>query len=217
MNYKIYTTYHDDSLIEQYDLNNDEHHIMFPTHKSISGNNINNVSKYFNEFSTMYYVWKNNKYCDFIGFEHYRRKFDINRIPNLNNDEVYVRIYEQHNNNVLNDDKKWLLDLTYYEKNIKKLYGENNKYIDYMYNCHNIVWDMCYIMLYDKFCEMMKFIWELCEMFDNDINANYNYDNYLKFYNNNTYFCRGHILERLVSMWIICNYDNLKIYAENLI
>lgn len=215
MNYKIYTTYHKDSIIKEYNLKSDNYHILFPTHKNIKGDNINYFSKYLNEYCTMYYVWKNNLYSDFVGFEHYSKRFDITKIPDLKDDEIYVSMYEINRDNTLNDDKNWLLDLPYYEKNIKLLYGENNKYIDYLYNCHNIIWNECIIMNFTQFCKMMKFIDQLVNMFDNDIHGDYTYNNYLIFYNNDNYLCRAHIIERLISMWIICNYDNSKIYVEN--
>ena len=206
MNLKIYTTYHKDNLIKDYNLIEDNYHILFGTHKNADGENLNNCSKYFNEYSTMYYVWKNNLYSEFVGFEHYRRRFDISKIKDLKNDNVYVQSYDKHTEYTLNNDKTWLLDLQYYENNIKKLYGEKNIYIDYLYNSHDVIGYMCFIINFQKFNEMMIFMHTLIDMFDKDINANYNYNNYLKFYNDE-YLCRAHIMERLVSMWILCNYD----------
>jgi len=41
MNYKIYTCYHDDKLIKNHNLINDEYHILYPTHKKTNEIDLN--------------------------------------------------------------------------------------------------------------------------------------------------------------------------------
>ena len=79
--YRIWISYHDDSQVLQYGLHDDAIHRLFATHHDIDGKNINVLNTVYSEMVTMYYVWKNNQKSSYVGFEHYRRHFDVISLP----------------------------------------------------------------------------------------------------------------------------------------
>ena len=73
---KIWCTYHDDKLLNEYDLHNTKNIQLFNTDKmDLKEDNINYLHDYLSEMSTYYYVWKNQIKTDYVGFCQYRRYF----------------------------------------------------------------------------------------------------------------------------------------------
>lgn len=73
MNKIIWTSYHIEDIPIRYNLK--ETNIMKlyrTTDLSLKEDNINYLNKYLGELCTMYYVWKNQKRSDYVGFQHYR-------------------------------------------------------------------------------------------------------------------------------------------------
>lgn len=67
----------------------------FNIHSNPEGKHINYVSRFFNEYCVLYYVWKNNIYSDIVSFCHYKRHININHIKNnflINSD--YIQYYD---------------------------------------------------------------------------------------------------------------------------
>ena len=76
---QIWLTYHDDSMVDKYNLKEDDITILFKGNDiNVKGKNINYLNKFYSELTTMYYVWKNNIRSKQIGFCHYRRIFTEN-------------------------------------------------------------------------------------------------------------------------------------------
>lgn len=223
MNYKIYTSYHKDELIDEYHLENDDHHILYPTHKNIDGINLNHLHDHLSDFCAMYYVYKNNKYSDFVGFEHYRRKLNIDFINeyDLKEDECIVYSYVKKMEPIK---KQYGINLSYndwdaYIKIINTLYGENNIYTECLNNSTELVWDDIFMMSYNKFMQLAKFLFTIEDHFDTYIDSiyhfgKYNLNNYLSYYNN-LYLMRPHMLERLTGVWILNNFNKDRIYSIN--
>ena len=91
--YKIYCTYHDKKLIDEYQLKETSNFKLFYTKDNLDGYSLNYVQKYLCEWVTQYYVWKNNLKEDIIGFCHYRR----NIMNAINNDLLeHVINYSQY-------------------------------------------------------------------------------------------------------------------------
>jgi hypothetical protein len=69
-------TYHDDQLFTEYNLKETDVISLFKGNDtSVKGENINHLNRFYSELTTMYYVWKNRKESQLVGFCHYRRPF----------------------------------------------------------------------------------------------------------------------------------------------
>jgi len=88
--YKIWVTYHKDEQVSEYGLKDDDTHILFATHKDIAGKNINPMNPVLSEMVTMWYVWKNpSAKSSYVGFNHYRRRFDVAGLPGKGECQVF--------------------------------------------------------------------------------------------------------------------------------
>ena len=221
---RIWCTYHKDELINEYNLKEDKYHKLFNSNNLLLNEvNINDKNNILNEFCTMYYVWKNNKYSKYIGFEHYRRRFDVQSIVELNENIIYGWCVTINNDKTVKDQYLSTLpnELFFDVINIlNNKYGENNIYSSYLLTSNNILWSECFIMKYENFVKMMEFLWDILVSLDKNINGN-NFDlkAYQEHYNvYDWYMSRvGHIIERLVSCWIFCNYDVSNIIERRII
>lgn len=94
LNYTIWCTYHDKELIDKYNLKETTHFKLYYTKDDFKDQiSLNYVQNFLNEYTTQYYVWKNNLKTDLIGFCHYRR----NILPYINNDVLYhIMNYSQY-------------------------------------------------------------------------------------------------------------------------
>ena len=73
----IWMTYHDDQLLTEYNLKETDTISLFKGNDtSVKGENINHLNKFYSELTTMYFVWKNRKESQLVGFCHYRRSFN---------------------------------------------------------------------------------------------------------------------------------------------
>lgn len=87
--------------------------------------NINYANKVLCEMCTMYYVWKNNLYSDFIGFDHYRRQFNINDIDQINNLNNNQCLFKYKLNFIYDlEDRPDTVKLDYYEMHSKDIYDK---------------------------------------------------------------------------------------------
>lgn len=56
--------------------------------KDNTGDNISHMNKEFNEFTSLYWIWKNAKLNDYVGHCHYRLYFE--KLPKKLTDDIYV-------------------------------------------------------------------------------------------------------------------------------
>ena len=131
--YKIYVTYHKDEQIEKFGLSEDANHVLFASHKDIDGKNINNLNPVYSKMVTMYYVWKNAIKSSYVGFNHYRRNFDVNRLPASGECQIYrildfkdKTIYGQYAECHNSKDMDVILSL------LDEKYGKENQYTKYI-------------------------------------------------------------------------------------
>ena len=166
MEYKIWVTYHDDAFVSQYGLRNDEHHILFASHKDAGGENINYLNPVYSEMVTMWYVWKNQLRSDYVGFEHYRRHLNVVRMPkdgacqvyqilNFNDKTVYEQYAQWHNH----EDMDAVLSV------LEEKYGKDNKYSDYIIKSHLLIAKCTYLMKWDDFCTLCDFLFPILEAY----------------------------------------------------
>lgn len=210
--YKIYVTYHRDELVSQYNLHEDEHHVLFASHKNIKGLNINQMNPVYSEMVTMWYIWKNNIESDYVGFEHYRRHLTIHSLPKKGECQIFrardfctLTIYEQyarcHN----------IKDMDMMLKVLENRYGKNNPYSMHLTEGHVMIANCCFLMQWDDFQELCEYLFPLLDDFATNYSiSNTNVEEWHKkaekdFGENHTdYQTRivSFLAERLISAWI---------------
>lgn len=215
MNLKLYCTYHSANLIDEYNLKDDEIHTHFPSYDtSINGTNINYTNPILCEVVTLYYVWKNRLFSEFVGFEHYRRKFDTKNISELYYNQCYVQ-------KLLHDDRP--IKYSFYVDHYAHTYNMCLFLLKYKYNnielyntmnstVHFIPFNN-FIMSYDKFEEMCEIVFPILFDLDTIYNGEFSIDKYVKIFNDNHYDARqlAFLAERLISCYIITYFglDNI--------
>lgn len=164
--YKIYVTYHKDEQIEKYGLKEDDTHKLFATHKDVDGKNINYLNPVYSEMVTMWYVWKNAVKSSYVGFNHYRRRFEPSRMPSSGECQVYrvldfgnETVYEQYAKCHNREDMDVMLSL------LDKKYGNDNQYTKYIRESRSLIVNCCYFMRWADFNKLCKFLFPLLEDF----------------------------------------------------
>lgn len=214
-NYMIWVTYHKDELVGKYRLHEDEHHTLFATHKDIEGKNINHMNPVYSEMVTMWYVWKNGKKSDYVGFEHYRRHLNVRTLPKKGECQIFralnfgsQTIYEQYAKCHNVKDMDTMISI------LDKKYGELNPYSVHITTSHILIANCCFLMRWTDFRKMCEFLFPLLDEFAAACGiSNTNVDEWKKkasadFGNNRVdYQTRvlSFLAERLISAWISIN------------
>jgi hypothetical protein len=212
---RIWVTYHKDSQIEEYGLKEDEIHTLYAAHKVVDGKNINHLNPVYSEMVTMWYVWKNKIKSDFVGFEHYRRRFNIFR--KIGKGECIVRrivdfamesVYDQYCRAHKKEDMDIIL------RCIERRYGKDNPYTRHIKSTHWLISNCCFLMKWTDFNKMCAFMFPLLEDFAKECGiSNTNVEEYRKkavrdFGNERTEYqtrVQSFLAERLISAWISVN------------
>lgn len=157
-NLLIWTTYHDESQLKDYQLKEDEVHRLFNGNNlHVEGEHINHLNKFYSEIVTLYWVWKNKKKSNIVGFQHYRRKFgDILcieqgkcQVLSINrNHNVYMHYKMWHNYQDMCD----VIDI------LNDKYGHANVYSEYLLHGTVFVPFCCFIMGWDEYDKLCKFL-----------------------------------------------------------
>lgn len=171
INYVMWCTYHDKKLLKEYNLKESEHFKLYYT-KDINNDvkySLNYAQLYINEYSTQYYVWKNNIKSDLVGFCHYRRIYNsiinddlINYIYNNSSYYTFLNYSLKHIN--LIEDWKYSgleihLDLLtkYVSEYYPKFYSDRlEKIFNSVFYIQN--YGELYLCKWKIFDELMKFI-----------------------------------------------------------
>lgn len=215
----VWLTYHDDAQIKSYGLKENKIiHLFKGNNLNVSGESINYLNSFYSELTTIYWVWKNNIYSEYVGFCHYRRKFD--RIIKLRIKECQVlaitylpvTLLQHYKANHNYQDYCDIIDIL-----IAK-YGENNSYSRYMMCSNVFVPFCCFIMHYTNFEKLCSFVFPILFEFDKKHGLNMQADNYLKktkmdfpYGIDLSYQQRAisFLAERLVSCYIVTNMTPL--------
>lgn len=218
----VWITYHKNEQIEQYHLyENNIFRLYKGNETNIVGENINHLNMFYSELVTLYWVWKNEIQSKQVGFCHYRRIFpkilDIQQgncqVLSINrNCNIFGHYKISHNYHDLYD----IIDI------LNNIYGNNNKYSQYLLEGHIFIPFCSFIMQWDDFTQLCDFLFTILFEFDKKNNLNMNPSRYLEKakkdfrYDNIMYQCRAisFLAERLISCYIICE---LKPYCINTI
>jgi len=210
--YKIWVSYHKDELVQKYGLHDDETHKLFATHHDVEGKNINALNPVYSEMVTMYYVWKNNLKSDYVGFNHYRRKFDVTRLPekgecqilrvnDFGSETIYQQYAKCHN----------VRDLDTMLKLLDDKYGADNAYTKHIKESHVMYSKCCFLMKWSDFTKMCKYLFQLLDDFASVCGCVTKEDWHKKaekdFDDKDDYQMRvvSFLAERLISAWIATN------------
>lgn len=209
---QVWLTYHDDSMVEEYHLKEDDVITLFKGNDvNIKGDNINYLNKFYSELTTMYYVWKNNIRSKQIGFCHYRRRFfeylDVEagqcQVLSINyNSNIFLHYKSAHNYQDLFD----AVDI------LNEKYGKDNKYSQYLLHGDIFIPFCCFIMNYEDFEKLAEWLFDILFKWDKKNNLDMNPENYMAKahkdfrYEDVDYQCRAiaFLAERLISCYIVC-------------
>lgn len=164
--YKIWISYHKDEQLEKYGLKEDETHKLFAIHKDADGNNINYLNPVYSEMVTMWYVWKNAIKSDFVGFNHYRRRFDVHRLPNKGECQI-LRFCDFGNETVYNQYGRYhnIKDMDSVLSILDNKFGADNAYSKHIKESHVMVGKCCFLMKWSDFGKLCKFLFGVLDEF----------------------------------------------------
>ena len=167
MDLKIWQTYHKDEHIKDYSLVEDETIRLFKGNDLyVTGENINHLNAFYSEMTTLYWVWKNRVYSEFVGFCHYRRifRYYLELLPGeceVLGFKMFPYTMMQHYKNEHNyRDYCDVVDLLY------KRYGKNNPYSFNLLHSKIFIPFCCFIMRYTDFENLCEFLFPILFEFD---------------------------------------------------
>lgn len=208
---KIWLTYHDDKLIQEYGLKEtDTIHLFKGNDMSVKGENINHLNKFYSELTTMYYVWRNRQYSPYIGFSHYRRMFkeyyEVEKgqcqVLAINHGDHVFRHYKiMHNYQDLYD----VVDV------LTEQYGNISKYTKYFLEGDIFIPYCCFIMQWNDFEKLCEWLFPILFAWDKKNGLNMDPEKYMEKarrdfrYDDVNYQCRAvaFLAERLISCYIV--------------
>jgi len=158
----VWTTYHKDSQVPEYGLAEDDHHVLFASHRDAPLRNINYMNPVWSEMVTMWYVYHNGLRSDLVGFDHYRRRISPSRMPSdgecaifntmaLGDDTVYGQ-YNSHHNKCDMDIALGILD---------RRYGKGNPYSRHILSSHKFITNCTFIMKWQDFERLCEFMFPI--------------------------------------------------------
>jgi hypothetical protein len=202
--------------------------------KDNTDDNISHLNPIYSELTGHYWVWKNSKKTNYVGFEHYRRHFNLNEKEVLNclktNDIIVfkgvdIRVSVEEHYKLIHSE----YDINLIKSIILELYPEyKDSYDKYITNGYKIIPCNSFISSWDVFDNMMTFIFNIFNKFNEKLSLN-TYDDYYnhvlkhsKHINNNqhesygakweNYQLRifGFLAERLMTLYVLHNFKNIK-------
>lgn len=208
----IWCTYHEDKQIEQYNLHEDDSFRLFKGNAlDVEGENINHLNAFYSEICTFYWVWKNNVKSERVGFCHYRRNFNLI----LDVEPGTCQVLDLHNNfDVFRHYKSSHNYQDYYDAVdiLKEQYGEDASYTRYMLEGRTFIPYCCFIMHWEDFNRLCRFLFPILEAFDRKNELNMDPKRYMAKavrdfrYDNVLYQRRAvsFLAERLISCFLVC-------------
>lgn len=220
-NCTIWVSYHKDEQVHDFCLDSyvkgdDNPHKLFATHHNIDGQNINIMNPVYSEMVTMWYVWKNNIKSEYVGFEHYRRRLDIEGIDledgqclvyrevSMSPDTLYSQYAKYHNK----ADMDIVIDI------LEEVYGVKNVYIKHIKENSVFLPNCTFLMKWEDFTLMCNFMFDIAERFSQRVGiSGFDEESLHKWEQKSVRDFRGinykyqtrvmsFLIERLISAWI---------------
>lgn len=165
--YIIWQTYHNDALLAEYNLKEDEHYRLFAVHRDAPMENINYLNPCWSELTTMWYVWHNRLESPLVGFAHYRRPLNPVRLPQKGECMIYKRLRLRDGETIRDqyarchnvDDLDLMMTL------IDRRYGEGNAYVQHLATSTRMIINCCFLMRWTDFVALGDFLFPLLDDF----------------------------------------------------
>ena len=207
--WKIWVTYHQDTLLKEYHLDRlDSHYQPYAAHQ-------HPMNACMSEFMTLEDVYQNNRRTDYVGFCHYRRLLNVSRMPERGECQVLKTLRFKQGETMREQyarchnvkDYDMMLSL------IDQRYGKDNPYTEYLRTSETLLPNVCFLMKWIDFRRMGDFVFPLLHDFAKKTKCNADVERWhqkaVKDFNETDapYQQRvlGFIGERLVSAWITIN------------
>lgn len=96
-NWKAYVTYCNDEQKNEFNIKETEHIKLINIFEDLPLPNINHINHHYSQIISMYYVWKNNLYSDYVCIWDHRRFFTPINFDRLDNNEIqaYFHVYTE--------------------------------------------------------------------------------------------------------------------------
>lgn len=210
--YTLWVTYHKDSLIKEYNLKEDEHHRLFAAHHDAR-------NLFMSEFVTLHYVWNHRVRSTYVGFCHYRRMLQVQRLPKQGECQVLKKIRFPHGETMYEQYARChnIKDMDLMLQIIDKRLGADNPYSSYLRTSLTMLPNVCFLMAWRDYMKMGDFLFPLLDDFAGAVGCGMVAQNWQQkavadFGEADAPYQRrllGFLAERLVSAWI---HINLKWY-----
>lgn len=195
--------------------------------------NISDMNFTYNEYTGIYWLWKNYDVKEYIGFNHYRRYYQfMDDVPDLNqyfadgydiiiNQPFIVstNVYEQYANSHNVKDLKIVCDV------IKDIYPEYKESVDYTMNCKVLYPCNMFTMSKSHFKSYCSFLFNVLDEYHQRTNLTVKQD-YINRINNGGYFKNtypnntldyqirldGYLAERIFNIYFNKHFHNPKVF-----
>ena len=165
--YTIWQTYHNDALLAEYNLKEDEHHRLFAVHKDAPLENINYLNPCWSELATMWYVWHNRLASPIVGFAHYRRPLNPVRLPQKGECMIYKQIRLRTGETIRDQYARChnVADFDLMLTLINRRYGPDNPYTRHLTTSPRMIINCCFLMRWQDFMGLGDFMFPLLDDF----------------------------------------------------
>lgn len=165
--YTIWQTYHNDALLAEYNLKEDEHHRLFAVHKDAPLENINYLNPCWSELTTMWYVWHNRLASPIVGFAHYRRPLNPVRLPQKGECMIYKQLRLRTGETVRSQYYRChnFADFDLMVSLVNRRYGEDNPYVKHLLTSTRMIINCCFLMRWQDFMGLGDFLFPLLDDF----------------------------------------------------
>ena len=165
--YTIWQTYHNDALLAEYNLKEDEHHRLFAVHRDAPLENINYLNPCWSELTTMWYVWHNRLASPIVGFAHYRRPLNPVRLPQKGECMIYKQIRLRTGETIRDQYARChnVADFDLMVSLVNRRYGECNPYVKHLLTSTRMIINCCFLMRWQDFMSLSGFLFPLLDDF----------------------------------------------------
>lgn len=165
--YTIWQTYHNDALLTEYNLQEDEHHRLFAVHRDAPLENINYMNPCWSELTTMWYVWHNRLASPIVGFAHYRRPLTTTALPQKGQCMIYKQIRLRSGETVRDQYARChnVADFDLMLSLVNRRYGDDNPYAKHLLTSTRMIINCCFLVRWADFMALGDFLFPLLDDF----------------------------------------------------